>query len=129
MKKVIPLNLVGELVIINLLLLIQLFAHDELADSDIQLFSTVAWFLCTFFTKHYYSNHSPGILNNILNLITLFIFYSLVTYAFLGMFHKNEFPDNRFLIYSLALFLTLLAWRIIVFYFLVKWLIKTNKDK
>lgn len=129
MKRVIPLNLVGELIIINLLLLIQLFAHDELPDSDIQLFSTIAWFLCTFFTKHYYSNHSPGILNNILNLSTLFIFYSLVMYAYLGFFHKNEFTDNTFLIYSLELFIALLLWRIIVFYFLVKWLIKTNKNK
>jgi putative colanic acid biosynthesis UDP-glucose lipid carrier transferase len=129
MKKVIPLNLIGELIIINLLLLIQLFSHDELPDTDIQLFSTIAWFLCTFFTKHYYSNLSSGILNNILNLSTLFIFYSLVMYAFLGFFHKNEFQDGTFLIYSLELFLSLLLWRIIVFYFLVKWLIKTNKNK
>ncbi|MFY9311339.1 MAG: undecaprenyl-phosphate glucose phosphotransferase [Bacteroidia bacterium] len=129
MKYIIPLNLIGELVIINILLLAVFFVSPALAASDIYVFSSIAWFLCTFFTKHYYINRSPGILTSILNLSTLFTFYMLVFYTFLGFFHKNEFSDSQFLIYALWLFIALIFWRITVFFILLKWLIRTNKSK
>lgn len=129
MKYLIPLNLIGELVIINILLLILFFSPQESVFIDIIIFSNIAWFLSTFFTKYYYTNRSPGILTSILNLSTLFVFYTLVFYTFLGFFHKNQFSDNHFLNYSLGLFISLMVWRIIVFYILLKWLVRTNKNK
>lgn len=129
MKYIIPLNLIGELVIINILLLVIFFAPSALAVSEIHIFSSTAWFLSTFFTRHYYINRSPGILTSILNLSTLFIFYMLVFYAFLGFFHKNEFSDSQFLVHALWLFIALIIWRITVFFILLKWLIRTSKNK
>jgi Undecaprenyl-phosphate glucose phosphotransferase len=129
MRYIIPLNLIGELVIINILLLLVFIVPGLQPDFGIAVFSTLAWFFCTFFTKYYYINRSPGILNSILNLSTLFVFYMLVFYAFLGFFHKNEFSDNQFLIYAFWLFIALIFWRIVVFFILLKWLIRTSKNK
>lgn len=129
MKYIIPLNLFGELVIINILLLLIFFTSPALSVSEIHIFSSIAWFLCTFFTRNYYINRSPGILTSILNLSTLFVFYMLVFYAFLGFFHKNEFSDSQFLIHALWLFIVLILWRITVFFILLKWLIRTSKHK
>lgn len=129
MKYIIPLNLIGELIIINVLLLTSFFAPHQVTDINIIAFSNVAWFLSTFFTRYYYINRSPGILTSILNLSTLFVFYMLVFYAYLGFFHKNEYAENLFLYFSLWLFMSLMAWRITVFFILLKWLIRTNKNK
>lgn len=129
MKYIIPLNLIGELIIINILLLTVSLHPQGLIESDILIFSNVSWFLCTFFTKHYYIKHYSGILTSLLNLSTLLIFYLLVFYAFLGFLHKNEFPDNLFLYYSFWLFLLLLIWRITVFFVLLKWLVQQSTNK
>lgn len=53
----------------------------------------------------------------------------LVFYAFLGFFHKDKFSDTLFLTYSLWLFLSLLVWRITIFFILLKWLIRRRKNK
>ncbi len=129
MKYIIPINLIGELIIINLLLLTTSFSNSGLILPSVIFFRNVAWILCTFFTKYYYINRSPGILTNLLNLITLFIFYRLVFYAFLGFFYEHEFSNELFLIHSLWLFIALVLWRVFVFYFLLKWFIKGNKNK
>lgn len=129
MRYLIPLNLLGELVIINILLSIIFFSSSNLLFIDIFIFSNIAWFLSTFFTKNYYINQSPGILTNILNLCTLLGFYILVFYTFSGVFHKNQFSDNQILNYFLFLFISLLLWRIAVFFIFLKWLVKTNKNK
>lgn len=129
MRYIVPFNLIGELVIINILLLILFFSSAELVVIDILIFSSLAWFLSTFFTKYYYINRSPGILNNILNLCTLFVLYILVFYSFISFFHKNQFSDSQILHYFLWLFISLLIWRITVFFILLKWLVRTNKNK
>ncbi len=129
MRYLIRLNLIGELIIINVILLILFFRPQESDASNIIIFSNIAWFLSTFFTKYYYTNRSGGILTGILNLSTLFVFYFLVFYAFMSFFHKNQFSDSQFLYYSLWLFISLIAWRIIVFFILSKWLIRTDKNK
>jgi putative colanic acid biosynthesis UDP-glucose lipid carrier transferase len=112
-----------------MLLVTSSFSNTGLILPSVILFRNIVWILCTFFTKHYYTNRSPGILANILNLITLFIFYRLVFYTFLGFFHKNEFSNELFLKQSLWLFIALIIWRIFVFYFLLKWLVQVNKNK
>ena len=129
MRYLVPLNLIGELAIINILLLLVFFTTPHFFDTTILIFCTISWFLSTFFTKYYYINHSPGILTRLLNLSTLFVFYMLVFYAFLGFFHKHQFSDHLFLNYSLGLYMSLLVWRIIVFFILSKWLVSSDKNK
>lgn len=129
MRYLVPINLIGELIIINILLLFSFFTSAHPIDTNILIFCTIAWFLSTFFTKYYYVNHSPGVLTSLLNLSTVFIFYMLVFYAFIGFFHKHQFSDYLFLNYSLGLYLSLMGWRIIVFFMLSKLLIKVNKNK
>ncbi len=129
MRYLVPLNLLGELIIINILLLFVFFSSKESAIINIFIFSNIAWFLSTFFTKYYYLNRSPGIINSILNLCTLFGFHILVFYTFIGFFYKNQFSESLFLDYYLGLFLSLIAWRITVFYLLLKWIIRRNKNK
>lgn len=128
LRYLIPLNLIGELVIINFLLLVCFFSSKDIV-LDILTFSSIAWFLSTFFTKYYYTNHSPGILTSILNLSTLFGLYILVFYTFIGFFHKNQFSDSKVLIYFLGLFISLLLWRIFFFFILLKWLVRSSKNK
>ncbi len=130
MGYLVPLNLLGELVIINILLLTSFFiATTAAVDADILIFSSLAWFFSTFFTKYYYQSRSPGILNSILNLCTLYGFFILVFFTFIGFFHKNQFSDILILHYFLGLFISLLIWRIAVFFILLKWLVRTNKNK
>ncbi len=129
MRYLVPLNLFGELIIINILLFFLFFSTQESIVTDVIIFSNIAWFLSTFFTKYYYINRSPGILTSVLNLSTLFVFFILVFYTFIGFFHKNQFSDTLFLNYSFWLFIFLVAWRIIVFFILSKWLVKSHKNK
>ncbi len=129
MKYLVPLNFIGELVIINILLLTVFYSSPSLVTPNILLFCTIAWFLSTFFTKHYYFNRSPGILINIFNLCTLFVLYVLVFYAFIGFFHKNTFSDTQILHYSFWLFISLMVWRITVFFFILKLLVRSSRNK
>jgi putative colanic acid biosysnthesis UDP-glucose lipid carrier transferase len=128
MKHIIKFNFIGEIFLINIFLIVFFYSPPfHIKGIPFPLFCTAAWFFSTFLTKHYYSNNASGILTNLQTLTTLFIFYFFIFYTFVGFFHKYQFDDIQVLLYFSSLYITLIVWRIIVFFIISKQLIKKAK--
>ncbi len=120
-----PLNLLGELVIITFSVLLFKNIPFQL---DIIIFLNLAWFLGTILTKNYYINRQPGVLINVLNLSKHFMLYFLFVFVFLELFHENKIPHKSIIVFSCFLYIFLLFWRFILFSILKREL-KNSKNR
>ncbi len=124
-RYLLPLNLLGELVIISLWVLLSGVIPTLL---DIFFFLTFCWMVSTLLTKNYYINRLPGILINALNLSKHFLLYFLFLFVYLQLVHKTQISHKQIITFSLWLYVFLLIWRIIVFTF-IKRTLKISKNR
>ncbi len=124
-KSLLPLNLLGELLIIALWVL---FSGLVPTLVDIVLFLTFCWMVSTLLTKNYYINRLPGILINALNLSKHFLLYFLFIFVYLQLVHQSQISHLQILKFALWLYVFLLVWRIVVFT-LIKRTLKASKNR
>lgn len=124
-KYLLPLNLLGELCIITLLILLSGIIPTLL---DIFFFLTFSWMVISLLTKNYYINRLPGLLINALNLSKHFVLYFLFLFVYLQLVHKTQISHNQIILFSTILYFLLLVWRIVVF-ILIKRTLKKSKNR
>ncbi|MDP5158443.1 MAG: exopolysaccharide biosynthesis polyprenyl glycosylphosphotransferase [Flaviramulus sp.] len=82
------------------------------------IYSTILWLLSTFFIKFYNVYRYTSILNILILLTKQFVAYSIITYAFIGVFRSinlQAFTVLKYLIYS---FTAITSIKILSFYIL-----------
>jgi Undecaprenyl-phosphate glucose phosphotransferase len=124
-RYLLPLNLLGELIIITLWVLLGNLVPTLL---DIFFFLGFCWMVSTLLTKNYYINRLPGLLINALNLSKHFILYFLFVFVYLQLVHKTQISHKQIITFSIWLFVFLLIWRVIVFT-LIKRTLKASKNR
>lgn len=124
-RYLLPLNLLGELIIISLWVLLSGVIPTLL---DIFFFLTFCWMVSTLLTKNYYINRLPGILINALNLSKHFLLYFLFLFVYLQIVHKTQISHKQIITFALWLYVFLLVWRIFVFTF-TKQALKISKNR
>jgi putative colanic acid biosynthesis UDP-glucose lipid carrier transferase len=124
-RFLLPLNLLGELVIIALWVLLSGIVPPLL---DILLFATACWMVCTLLTKNYYINRLPGLLINALNLSKYYLLYFLLLFVYLQLVHKLQISHVQIILFAVWLYIFLLVWRIVVFTF-IKRALKASKRR
>lgn len=124
-KFLLPLNLVGELIII---LLLTLFSDLMMVTLDVILSLIIFWVIGTLLTRNYYINRLPGVLINLLNLTKHFLLYFLVVFVYLEIVHENEVSHPSIFKFALYLYLFMAFWRWLVFSFL-KRALRKNKNR
>lgn len=120
-----PLNLLGELIIITLWLR---FGYNNYTSVDVFAFSLMAWIVGSFLSKSYYINRKPGILINSFNLTKLYLIYFLVHFFYIEIFHPNTYDHLQSIYHGIFSYLTLILWRFLVFY-IQKSKLKYSKEK
>jgi putative colanic acid biosynthesis UDP-glucose lipid carrier transferase len=124
-RYLLPLNLLGELIIITLWVL---FGNLVPTLLDIFFFLAFCWMVSTLLTKNYYINRLPGLLINALNLSKHFLLYFLFVFVYLQLVHKTQISHKQIITFSGWLFVFLLIWRVIVFT-LIKRTLKASKNR
>lgn len=124
-RLLLPLNLLGELIIIALWVLLSRIIPTLL---DIFVFLGICWMVSTLLTKNYYINRLPGLLINALNLSKHFLLYFLFVFVYLQLVHKTQISHKQIILFSLWLYIFLLVWRVIVFMF-IKRTLKASKNR
>jgi len=124
-RYLLPLNLLGELIIITLWVLLGNLVPTLL---DIFFFLAFCWMVSTLLTKNYYINRLPGLLINALNLSKHFLLYFLFVFVYLQLVHKTQISHKQIITFSGWLFVFLLIWRVIVFT-LIKRTLKASKNR
>lgn len=124
-RLLLPLNLLGELIIIGLWVLLGRIIPPLV---DICLFLAICWMVSTLLTKNYYINRLPGILINALNLSKHFLLYFLFVFVYLQLVHKTQISHKQIITFSLWLYVFLMIWRILVFT-LIKRTLKASKNR
>lgn len=124
-RYLLPLNLLGELIIITMWVLLSGLVPTLL---DIFFFLTFCWMVSTLLTKNYYINRLPGLLINALNLSKHFLLYFLFLFVYLQLIHKTQISHQQIITFSLWLYVFLLIWRIVVF-ILIKRTLKISKNR
>ena len=111
-KYLLPLNLLGEILIITASVLFSGVLPTLL---DIVCFLTFSWMVSTLLTKNYYINRLPGLLINALNLTKHYFLYFLIVFVYLQLVHNDQISHKQIIKFSAYLFVLLLIWRITVF--------------
>lgn len=124
-RLLLPLNLLGELIIIALWVLLSRIIPTLL---DIFVFLGICWMVSTLLTKNYYINRLPGLLINALNLSKHFVLYFLFVFVYLQLVHKTQISHKQIIIFCIWLYIFLLIWRVIVFT-LIKRTLKATKNR
>ncbi|MBP9068933.1 MAG: hypothetical protein KBG47_05465, partial [Bacteroidia bacterium] len=124
-RYLLPLNLLGELIIISLWVLLSGVIPTLL---DIFFFLAFCWMVSTLLTKNYYINRLPGILINALNLSKHFLLYFLFLFVYLQLVHKTQISHKQIITFSFWLYVFLLIWRIFIFTF-IKRTLKVSKNR
>lgn len=124
-RYLLPLNLLGELIIITVWVLLSGLVPTLL---DIFFFLNFCWMVSTLLTKNYYINRLPGLLINALNLSKHFLLYFLFLFVYLQLIHKTQISHQQIITFSLWLYVFLLIWRILVF-ILIKRTLKISKNR
>lgn len=113
-----PLNLLGELIIITLCLR---FGYNNYTSVDVFAFSLITWMIGSFLSKSYYINRKPGVLINSFNLTKLYLIYFLIHFFYVEIFHPNTYDHILSINLGVLTYLALVSWRFIIF------LIQKNK--
>lgn len=124
-KYLLPLNLLGELIIITFCLK---FGYNNYTYVDIFIFSVLSWVLGSFLSKSYYINRKPGVLINSFNLTKLFVIYFLVNFFYVEIIHPNTYNHAHSIYLGVLTYLALLTWRFTVF-LLQKNKLRYSKEK
>lgn len=124
-RFLLPLNLLGELLIIFLLIR---FSGLLIVTPDVVVSLLLFWVIGTLLTKNYYINRLPGVLINLLNLTKHFFIYFLVVFVYLEIVHENQVSHQSVFKFALYLYLLMVLWRWLVFS-LLKRTLRKNKNR
>ena len=122
---ILPLNLLGELIIITLCLR---FGYKKYTSIDVYAFSIIAWMIGSLLSRSYYINRKPGVLINSFNLTKLYLIYFLVHFFYIEIFHPNTYNNVLSINLGILTYLSLVSWRFIIFS-IQKNKLKNSKEK
>jgi putative colanic acid biosysnthesis UDP-glucose lipid carrier transferase len=124
-RFLLPLNLLGELLIIFLIIW---FSGFLMVTPDVLVSLLLFWVIGTLLTKNYYINRLPGVLINLLNLTKHFFLYFLVVFVYLEIVHENQVSHLAVFKFAIYLYFLMVFWRWLVFS-LLKRTLRKNKNR